>query len=323
MPKEARLPDGYVDPDTYGFVEEQRAANAVLRAEGALLPRAGSVDPATIRRRRLYNKDGSFKPTLVDTARDGLVATPFGDILTRTFPADDAVAVMVHFHGGGWSLGSVYEQDELLSQLALRTGTRVVSVDYPLAPESELPRTLEVATAAMARIIVQHLDVPVGIIGESAGAHVALSTILRLPPELRTRVHAMSLAYGIYDLSMTPSQRSWGSDTLGISTDWLEWFYALALPGRSRDVRSNSAFSPLYAELTGLPQTIFSIGALDPLLDDTLFLFQRWQAAGNSGQLNMYPEAPHGFNHLQTRMAAHCNEAVSTFLADRLRLPRQ
>ena len=322
MPREALLPDGYVDPETYGFVEEQRAANLVLRAEGALLSRPGLVGPAGIRRHRLYNTDGSFKPALVETAQDGLVGTPFGDVLTRTFPADDAVAVIVHFHGGGWSLGSVYEQDALLSRLAVGTSATVVSVDYPLAPESELPRTLEVATAALAGIIVQHPDMPVGIVGESAGAHVALSTILRSPPALRLRVCAMSLAYGIYDLSMTPSQRSWGSDTLGISTDWLEWFYALALPGHSREARGDPAFSPLYADLAGLPSAVFSIGALDPLLDDTLFLFQRWQAAGNSGQLNTYPEAPHGFNHLQTRMAAYCNQAVSTFLADRLRLPQ-
>jgi acetyl esterase len=41
-----------------------------------------------------------------------------------------------------------------------------------------------------------------------------------------------------------------------------------------------------------MPIALFSCGTLDPLLDDTLFMAARWQAAGSPAQLAIYPGAP-------------------------------
>lgn len=53
-----------------------------------------------------------------------------------------------------------------------------------------------------------------------------------------------------------------------------------------------------------------------------MLLFERWQAAGNAASLSVYPEAPHGFNHLKTKMAAAGNDEVASFLKSRLALGR-
>jgi acetyl esterase len=92
---------------------------------------------------------------------------------------------------------------------------------------------------------------------------------------------------------MTPSARLWGDRRIVISTPDLAFFaehYAPAERRRDRDV------SPLYAQLTGLAPALFSCGTLDPLLDDTLFMAARRQAAGNASEL-AYPGAPHEFRH--------------------------
>jgi acetyl esterase len=62
--------------------------------------------------------------------------------------------------------------------------------------------------------------------------------------------------------------------------------------------------SPLYADLTGLPPALFSCGTLDPLLDDTLFIAARWQAAGSAARLAIYPGAPHEFLNLRDPISA-------------------
>ena len=303
------------------LVAEQRLANAELRERGAQMPKPGTIAPEILRRARLYRPDGSMRPALAEEARDATVNTPHGSVLTRVFDPPEASGTIVHFHGGGWTLGSVYEQDAMLSALAYAASATCVSLDYPLAPESTLPATLEVATAALAEIIERRAPGPVVIIGESAGAHVALQSVLGLKNRsaIFARIVGLSLSYGIYDLSMTPSQRAWGDAFLGLSTDWLEWFYDLALPGLSRDARSAPSISPLYADLTGLPPALITVGTLDPLLDDSLFLAARWKAAGNKARLRLYPESPHGFNHMATAMAAQCNTEVSTFAAAMLR----
>lgn len=53
--------------------------------------------------------------------------------------------------------------------------------------------------------------------------------------------------------------------------------------------------SPLFANLTGLPPARIVVGTEDPLLDDSLFLAQRWQAAGAPVQLGVVAGAMHGF----------------------------
>ena len=315
MSKRPLVSGPFIDASLLAFVDEQRAANEMIRIQAANVGLPGSTNPAKLRRNRLYNRDGSLRPTLASEASDRLLATAFGDVLVRIFEVAGPHAKIVHFHGGGWTFGSVYEQDGLLSALAKRTGATVYSIDYPLAPENQLPYIIEVATAALHAIVTASPGQRVGIVGESAGAHVALCSVIGMAAPLRQRIHAMSLAYGIYDLSMTPSQRVWGDEFLGLSTPWLEYFYSLAIPGRSRDERSHPGLSPLYADLTSLPPAIFSVGELDPLLDDSLFIFQRWLAAGNEGALCVYPASPHGFNHAKTRMAEACNATIGDFLA--------
>jgi acetyl esterase len=53
-----------------------------------------------------------------------------------------------------------------------------------------------------------------------------------------------------------------------------------------------------------MPIALFSCGTLDPLLDDTLFMAARWQAAGNSARLALYPGAPHEFLNLRDAISA-------------------
>lgn len=313
----ARHAGFYIDPDLRQFAAEQERTNDSLREAAKALPSPGSAPAEKLRNFRLYNKDGSLKPHLVEEAFDNELEVPSGSILTRVFPVDQPNGVIAHFHGGGWALGSVYEQDAYLWRLAQNTRKKVVSIDYPLAPKHELDDILSVAAAALATLMSGCPDMPFFLAGESAGANVALNSLLRLRnrKDLFQRIRALSFCYGIYDLSMTPSQRNWGSDPLGLSTPWLEWFYSQVLPNSSRDDRSHPDYSPMYADLRGLPPALFSVGELDPLLDDTLFLFQKWLAEGNKGELCVYPSAPHGFNGVPTKMADHCNLEISRFLS--------
>jgi acetyl esterase/lipase len=114
-------------------------------------------------------------------------------------------------------------------------------------------------------------------------------------------VAAANLAYGVYDVSMTPSARRWGDRRIVVNTRDLATFaeqYAPAARHRDPDV------SPLYADLTGMPAALFTCGTLDPLLDDTLFMASRWQAAGSPAELHLHPGAPHEFLNLSDPIPA-------------------
>ena len=72
--------------------------------------------------------------------------------------------------------------------------------------------------------------------------------------------------------------------------------------------------SALYANLAKMPPAIFTIGSIDPLLDDSLFLYARWIAAGNEAELAVYPGAPHAFNNSPMPLSAPANARIDAFL---------
>jgi acetyl esterase/lipase len=82
--------------------------------------------------------------------------------------------------------------------------------------------------------------------------------------------------------------------------------------------RRSPAVSPLYADLRGLPPAIFTVGNADHLLDDSLFMANRWAAAGNASELAVYPDCGHGFTAFPTELAKRANERINAFLAARL-----
>jgi acetyl esterase len=305
-----------LDKKLLAFVDEQRIANKKIRAAGATLPGVGDLSTEQIRKFRLYHQDGSFKPKLVEHAYDDSIVAGSRSLPIRVFPVAQPLGIYLHFHGGGFTLGSIHEQDSLLWECACETQLTVITVGYPLAPESLLPNTLDVTALAAQAVMDRYPDMAFCFGGESAGANVMLNTLLRLSKntELASRIKAINACYGLFDLSMTPSQRSWGDEFINLSTPFLEWFSSLCMPGSTSEERRDPLVSPLYADLRGLPPTIFSVGALDPLLDDSLFMSTKWFSAGNEGELRIYPEAPHGFNGLPTQMGMACNKQIYKFL---------
>ena len=84
-----------------------------------------------------------------------------------------------------------------------------------------------------------------------------------------------------------------------------------------RECGSHSLFTrvwPIWADLRDLPPALFTVGTLDPLLDDTLFMHARWVAAGNHAELAIYPGGVHGFSGFPTALARGANQRMIEFL---------
>jgi acetyl esterase len=279
-------------------VAETRAFNEAFEAAAATRPaRERTPDATTLARLRRNRLGGDEPPVRLPQGRDRVVA----GVPVRVFTPDTVDGVYLHFHGGGWVFGAADGQDERLWQLAKQARLAVVSVDYRLAPEHPFPAGPDdCATAAL--WLVRHAATEFGterllVGGESAGAHLSVLTLLRLRDRhgITGAFRAAHLTFGPYDLSMTPSQRSFGSRRLLSNTDTLRTGYDLFTPRLGPEERRDPAISPLYADLTGLPPARLVVGTEDPLLDDSLFLAARWQSAGAPAHLDVIAGAMHGF----------------------------
>jgi acetyl esterase/lipase len=65
-----------------------------------------------------------------------------------------------------------------------------------------------------------------------------------------------------------------------------------------------------------MPPALFTVGTLDPLLDDTLFMRARWATAGIESELEVYPGAVHSFNDFPTDQAEQANSRINRFITD-------
>jgi acetyl esterase len=303
------------------LLEETRAFCAQLEQTLAEAPAVHELPPEETRRARREGTGIFPAPVFLPEARTLEIDGPGGKLPLRIIAPDrEAAGAFLHIHGGGWTLGAFDMQDPRLKRLANDTGLTVVSVDYRLAPEHPYPAASDDCEAA-ALWLLEHVEQigapgPRAIGGDSAGGHLAATTLLRLRDRHgRTDAFAAAvLQYGAFDISMTPSQRRWGERNLVLSTPIISWFGDQFLPGRDREARRDPDISPLYADLRELPPAIFTVGTQDALLDDSLFMEARWRAAGNASELRVWPEAPHGFLGLPMGIADVALSAEHEFL---------
>lgn len=239
-------------------------------------------------------------------------------------PAGRCQGVFLDIHGGAWVLGNARMDDALNLEIVRTCNVAVVSVDYRIELHHAVRAAIDDCEAAAAWVLAE-LDTEFGcgtllVGGESAGAHLAASALIRL----RERgvdlspVAGTVLFYGCYDLCGTPSLCAAGADTLVLHGPTLAEALAKLMPSLSPDERRDPTLSPLYADLKTLPPALFIVGDKDPLLDDTELLAARWQNDNQNAQIVVAPEAPHAFNRLPTRMARKTNAYVRGWLLSRL-----
>jgi acetyl esterase/lipase len=273
------------------------AAREVQRSGGS---RVMPVPPPSERARNLFiNGQGGHKVGLHVVAPDH----PSG--------------VYLHFHGGGMVLGGAGYQDDMLERIVQNTGLACVSVEYRLAPENPYPAGWDDCETA-ALWLVNHAKAEFGsevltMGGESAGATLSAATLVRMRDRHGyTGFHGVNLCYGNYDSTMTPSQCRLAKKALLIGPTAIEKFADAYAPVPVD--RRNPDISPLYAELKELPPALFTVGTRDPLLDDTLFMYARWIAAGNEAELAIYPGGSHVFNLFPLPIAEQANARCDKFL---------
>ena len=302
--------------DPAAIAPETLRFNAELEATLAATPSILDVPPQVVREARAAGRSVLGPVVRLPEAEERLISGPAGPIPLRIVRPARARGAYVHIHGGGWALGAHDQQDVLLKVVADTTGLVAVSVGYRLAPESPYPAGPDDCEAA-ALWVVANVEREFGgnvlaIGGESAGAHLSAVTLLRLRDRHGlTPFRTANLTYGQYDFALTPSVRRWGARNLVLSTPIIEQFVGwFTRP----DERADPDVSPLHADLRGMPPALFTVGTLDPLLDDSLFMAARWTAAGNDAELAIYPGGVHAFNAFPIAIAGEANARVLRFL---------
>jgi acetyl esterase/lipase len=216
--------------------------------------------------------------------------------------------VVLDIHGGGWVIGNPRLDDAQNAALVEACGVAVVSADYRLVPRVPLQDAMDDCLAAARWLLAGGAPdlhgLPTFIVGESAGAHLAATVLLRLrdAPTLLARIHGAVLYYGVYDLGGTPRVHQAGPETLVLDGPGMVAALRMLTADCNDIERRQAPRSPLYGKLDGLPPALLFGGERDPLRDDTLHMAARWREVAEV-ELHVLPEAPHGFIRFPTPLA--------------------
>jgi len=217
---------------------------------------------------------------------------PVSVVTPLVTPLNKANRVLINLHGGGFTSDSGSLTESL--PIANLTQTKVVSVIYRLAPEHTFPAPVEDVVAVYKELMKTYEPRNIGIYGSSAGAV--------LTPEVAVKIKQLGLplpgALGIFsgagDFTQTgDSQQVYGvhglsghSDTRPKGVQWLAVYVGSADP-------KDPVLSPFFADLHGMPPTLFMTSTRDMLLSDTTILHRAFLRAGVDASLVVFE----GLNH--------------------------
>ena len=207
---------------------------------------------------------------------------------------------LLFLHGGGWVFGNIETHRGAMARLADSSGATVVGIDYGLAPEAPFPHGLNDCVWAW-RWLRSHADAPTGawfMAGDSAGANLALASMLVLRDDGEPLPAAALLFYGVYSADHgSASHQRCGNGEFGLSSAKMAWYRAHYLAG-GRGHADHPLVSPLQADLRGLPPLFVTGADMDPLFDDSTALAKKLADTDTPFEFRRQVGMNHGFMQL-------------------------
>jgi monoterpene epsilon-lactone hydrolase len=230
----------------------------------------------------------------------------------------DARRTVVHFHGGGYCVGSALTPRSWAAHLSAATGVRVVLPEYRLAPEHPYPAALQDARAVWAELAAEAGPGSVVVSGDSAGGGLALALLLSLREDGQDLPAGAILLSPWLDLGRDrrADPRLVRRDVI-LTPDWLD---ACARAYAAPAAWTDPSVSPLCAAHAGLPPLLIQAGTDELLAPDAEDLAARAQAVGLDLTYTRWPRMWHDFV-LQPGLLAAADSALSqaAWFLDRLR----
>jgi len=276
-------------------------AGVVERMERAGHPPMHTLTPQQAR--AAYEKGAGVlevpKPELARVENFSIAVRDGATIPARLYaPSMAILPVLVYFHGGGFTVGSIATHDILCRVLSARSGCAVISIDYRLAPEYKFPTASNDAWDAVQHI-AQHgsalgLDCSrLALGGDSAGGTLAAACAI-MARDIGLPIALQLLFYpGLAAHQDTDSHRRLAAGPL-LSEPLISYFFNQYV--RSPADRDDWRFAPINADdVEGVAPTWIGLAECDPLVDEGVQYADKLRAARVPVDLEIYRGVIHEF----------------------------
>jgi acetyl esterase/lipase len=258
--------------------------------------------PQTLEQRRIATdkwqagagEDSKKLYPVANVAADTIAGVPVRVITPLTIPAEKRDRVLINLHGGGFNSDSGSLTETI--PIANLTETKIIAVRYRLAPEHPFPAGLDDAIAVYKELLKTYKPGHIAIYGTSAGAILTAEVTAKLKHLNLPLPAATGIFSGMGDFSQVGDS---------ISLFALNGFSGHLDPPKSTPRNldpyvgstnpKDPVLSPLYADATNFPPTLFLTSGRDLLLSGTTILHRAYLRAGVEAQLVVFEALPHAF----------------------------
>ena len=208
------------------------------------------------------------------TARDIHV----GDVPCRLYETGTPSVTVMYFHGGGFVVGGLDSHDDVCAEICERTGYRVLSVDYRMAPEHKHPAAYDACRAATEYAARTWHD-PVVLAGDSAGGNLA-AAVAHMARGTDLPIVGQVLIYPGLGGDWTQGSYITHAEAPLLTTRDIEFYKGVRCEDGQEPV-GDPTYAPLHdSDFSALPPTIIISAECDPLSDDGREYRDALRAAG-------------------------------------------
>ena len=269
------------------------------------LPPTHTLSPADARamyrERRYFTQPAAPEmANIAELQADG----PHGAIPLRAYrpigsASDQALPVLVYFHGGGFVIGDLDTHDVLCRELSTGSGCAVVAVDYRMGPEHRFPTAVDDCIAATrwvhenaAALALDASRLAVG--GDSAGANLAAVVALAARDAGGPAIAYQLLIYPATDARRGAASHVTNGQGYLLTRETISYFHDhyITEPAHDLDWRASPL---LHDDLSKLPPALLITAGYDPLRDEGLAYSNRLTEAGNRVTHICFERQIHGF----------------------------
>jgi epsilon-lactone hydrolase len=247
----------------------------------------------------------------VNVARSTIAGVPVLIITPLSVPAEKQDRVLINIHGGGFHVDSGSLTETV--PIANLTQTKVIAVLYRLAPEHPFPAGLDDVVAVYKEELKTHRPKNMAIYGTSAGAILTGETAVKLKKLGLPQPAALGIFSGMGDFDRAgDSQSIYALNGLSGYLEPPSGTHDLEYVGSTNP--KDPVLSPVYADLAGLPPTLFITSERDMLLSGTTILHRAFLAAGVDAHLIVFEGLPHAFwNEVELPESREASQDMAKF----------
>ncbi|HVJ07362.1 MAG TPA: alpha/beta hydrolase [Acidisarcina sp.] len=230
----------------------------------------------------------------VNITSQTIAGVPTRVITPLTTPQSKQDRVLINVHGGGFNADSGSLSETI--PIANLSQTKVVAVLYRLSPEHQFPAAVEDTVAVYKELLKTYRPEKIGLYGTSAGAILTGEVAIRLRQLGLPLPGALGIFSGMGDFTQPgDSQALYALNGFSGHLDPPQASMQSREQYSGNTDLKDPVLSPLYADLHGLPPTLFITSGRDMLLSGTTILHRAFLRSGVDARLIVFEALPHAF----------------------------